>query len=295
MQTEIRDGRFSKLIEPNVEVKKVASGFVFTEGPIWHPVEHHLIFSDIPGNIMRKWDPKRGVSTYRQPSNMANGNAYDRQGRIVTCEHATSSVSRTAPDGTREVLASHIGDKELNSPNDIVVKSDGPIYFTDPDYGRREFFGIPRDKQLRYQGVYRLSSADNGLELLLDDFEQPNGLCFSPDESRLYVNDTPRGHIRVFDLGRDGSIGEGRVFAHVSGDGDGAPDGMKCDSAGNVYCTGPGGIHVFDPDGNALGVVLVPEVVANFAFGGAALDDVYVTASTSLYRFNVKVPGLAQF
>lgn len=295
MQTEIRDGRFSKLIEPSVEVKKVASGFVFTEGPIWHPVEHHLIFSDIPGNIMRKWDLKTGVSTYRQPSNMANGNAYDRQGRVVTCEHATSSVSRTAPDGTREVLASHIGDKELNSPNDIVVKSDGPIYFTDPDYGRREFFGIPRDKQLRYQGVYRLSPADNGLELLLDDFEQPNGLCLSPDESRLYVNDTPRGHIRVFDLGRDGSIGEGRVFAHVSGDGNGAPDGMKCDSAGNVYCTGPGGIHVFDPDGNALGVVLVPEVVANFAFGGTALDDVYVTASTSLYRFSVKVPGLAQF
>lgn len=295
MHVDKKDGKFDMVVGRDVRVEKLASGFVFTEGPVWHPREHFLLFSDIPGNTIRCWYPNEGVSTFRHPSNMANGNAYDRQGRIVTCEHATSRVSRTNLNGSIETLASHYSGSELNSPNDIVVKSDGAIFFTDPDYGRMEHFGFPRDKALGFQGVFRIDAEDGTLSLLADDFEQPNGLCFSPDESLLYINDTPRGHIRVFSVRPDGSITDCGLFAEVTGDGEGAPDGMKTDLEGNVYCTGPGGIHVFDPDGTCLGVVRIPEKVANFAFGGTDFTDVFVTASTSLYRFNVTIPGPAQF
>lgn len=294
MTTEQRDSRFGRLVETNTEVERLATGFDFTEGPIWHPSERHLIFSDMPGNIMRRWQDG-SVTTFRRPSNMANGNAYDKQGRIVTCEHATSRVTRTNLDGGIEVLASHYGEKELNSPNDIVVNNDGSIYFSDPDFGRREYFGVQREKDLDFQGVYRIPAGGGDLTLVAKDFEQPNGLCFSPDGSLLYINDTPKGHIRVFEVTPEGLIANGRVFAEVTGPGKGVPDGMKTDVEGNVYCTGPGGIHVLDSAGNDLGVVFVPESVANFAFGGEDYCDLFVTASTSLYRFRIKVPGPAQF
>jgi len=294
MKTEIRHSRFEAIVDVESEFEQLGTGFDFTEGPIWHPVEKHLTFSDMPGNIMRRWQ-NGTIETFRQPSNMANGNAYDRKGRMVTCEHATSRVIRTNLDGTIEVLASHYEGKELNSPNDVIVKSDGAIYFSDPDFGRLEYYGLLREKELDFQGVYRIDPGDNSLRLLIDDFGEPNGLCFSPDESLLYINDTANGHIRVFEVTVDGGIANDRLFAEVTGDGDGAADGLKSDTEGNVYCTGPGGIHVFDTDGNALGVVLLPEPAANFGFGGQDFCDVFVTASTSLYRFRVKVPGPTPF
>ena len=166
-----------------VELERVGTGFLFTEGPMWNRVEKHLIFSDMPGNIMRKWTPDGRIETFRQPSNMANGNYYDHQGRLITCEHATSRVTRTEPDGSISVLATHYDGKELNSPNDVVVKSDGSIYFTDPFFGRLKYYGVPRDRELDFCGVFRLDPAGGGLTLLASDFELPNGLCFSPDES----------------------------------------------------------------------------------------------------------------
>jgi gluconolactonase len=295
MSVEIRDERFIAVVGDNVEVEQLATGFDFTEGPIWHHREKHLIFSDMPGNHMRRWTAEGGIETFRQPSDMANGNAYDRTGRMVTCEHATSRVTRTEADGSITVLASHYDGKELNSPNDVVVKSDGGIYFSDPVFGRFEYYGVPREQDLDFQGVYRVNEDGSELILLADDFEQPNGLCFTKDESRCFVNDTPRGHIRVFDVNDDGTLMGGEVWAEVTGEGAGAPDGLKVDANDNVYCCGPGGVHVFATDRTCLGVIQVPEVTANFAWGGADMCDLFMTASTSLYRCRTKTPGLILF
>jgi len=222
---------------------------------------------------------------------MANGNYYDQQGRLITCEHATSRVVRTEPDGSITVLATHHDGKELNSPNDIIVKRDGSIYFTDPSFGRMEYYGVPRDQELPYQGVYRLDVDSGEVVLLADDFEQPNGLCFSLDESTLFVNDTMKAHIRAFDVKADGTVSGGRVWAEATGDRDGLCDGMKCDSQGNLYTTGPGGVHVFTPDATCLGIIYVPEGASNFSWGEDNLRSLFITAGTSLYRVRVKVPG----
>ncbi len=295
MNVEIRDEKFRAVVGDDVEIEEVGSGFEFTEGPIWNHVEKHLIFSDIPGNIMRRWRSDGSIEPWRQPSNMANGNTYDGEGRVVTCEHATSRVTRTERDGTLTVLATHYGDKELNSPNDIIVKSDGAIYFTDPGFGRMEYFGRPREQQLSFQGVYRLDPDSREVTLLVDDFDQPNGLCFSLEESQLFINDTMRAHIRVFDVNGEGLLENGRVWAGVTGGRDGAPDGMKIDSQGNLYVTGPGGIHVFDPDAACLGVIKMPQGCANFCWGDDDLKSLFVTASTSLYRVRVQVAGRRTF
>ena len=290
---EIRDPRIKDVVGDAVDIASVGSGFLFTEGPIWHPVEKHLTFSDIPDNCMYRWTAEDGIVTFRRPSNMANGNVYDTQYRIVTCEHATSRVTRTDSDGRITELASHFQGKELNSPNDVIVRSDGSIFFTDPVFGRREFFGKPREQELEIQGVYRIAPEDGFLHLIADDFEQPNGLCFSLDESRLFVNDTPRGHIRVFDLLPDGNVRGGEVWAKLEGEGAGVPDGLKVDSLSNVYCTGPGGIHIFDPNATCLGVILLPEKTANFNWGDDDLRTMFATSSTSVYRFRTKIPGRA--
>ena len=244
---------------------------------------------------MHRWTPKDGISTFREPSNMANGNAFDRQGRLVTCEHATSRLVRMEEDGEMKVLASHYDGRELNSPNDVVVKKDGAIYFTDPEAGRREFFGIPRPQDLPFCGVFRLGP--NGeLDLLVDDFQVPNGLCFSVDESKLFVNDTARRHVRSFDVSPEGNVSGGAVWAELGGsEGERPPDGMKVDSAGNLFTTGPGGIHFFDSEAHRLGAILLEENVANFAWGDEDLCSLFVTASTSLYRVRLKVPGLPAF
>ena len=295
MNVEVRDERFRAVIGDDVEIEEVGSGFEFTEGPIWNHVEKHIIFSDIPGNVMRRWRPDGSVETWRQPSNMANGNAYDREGRVVTCEHATSRVTRTEQDGSVTTLAAHYGDKELNSPNDIVVKRDGTVYFTDPGFGRMEYYGLPRPQELDFQGVYRLEPDTGELTMLAEDFDQPNGLCFSLDESQLFVNDTMRGHVRVFEVNQDGRLAKGRVWAELTGDRDGVPDGMKIDSGGNLYVTGPGGIHVFAPDATCLGVIYMPQGCANFCWGEDDMKSLFVTATTSLYRVRVQVAGRRMF
>lgn len=288
---EVRDERFRKVVGDDVAMERVATGFDFTEGPIWHPIERHLTFSDMPGDQMRRWSQGAGVTTFRRPSDKANGNAWDRQGRIVTCEHATSRVTRTEADGAITVLATRHGGKQLNSPNDIVVGRDGSVVFTDPTFGRMEYYGVPREPELDIRGVYRVGADPEHPVLLVDDFDQPNGLCFTPDERRILVNDTMRGHIRVFEVTDDGALSGGDVWAEVSGEGAGLPDGLKVDTAGNVYCTGPGGVHVFTPDAVCLGVILVPEVTANFTWGDDDLRSIFFTASTSLYRCHTRTPG----
>jgi gluconolactonase len=292
---EIRDLRIRAIVGDDVTFETLGTGFMFTEGPVWHPVEQHLTFSDMPGDIMRRWDAKGGVRTFRQPTAKSNGLAYDAEGRMLICEHATSKVTRLDANGALTTLASHHGDKELNSPNDIVVKRDGAIYFSDPTYGRMEGFGVLRQQDLSFQGVYRIDPISGTLRLLADDFAQPNGLCFSLDEKRMFINDTERQHIRVFDVAADGSLSGGQVWAETKGEGAGAPDGMKVDIVGNLYTCGPGGIHVFDPHATCLGVIKVPEYVANFCWGDGDYRSLYITASTSLYRIRTRIPGRPVF
>ncbi len=295
MSAEIRDPRFRSVVGNAVELERLATGFMFTEGPLWHPREKFLLFSDMPGNIIRRYSEADGVATFRQPSNMANGLTYDREGRLLACEHATSRVTRTEPDGSLTVLATHYDGRELNSPNDIVVAGDAAIYFSDPIFGRVEYYGVPREPELMFRGVYRIDPKSGALKLLVDDFDQPNGLCFSLDEKRLFINDTPRRHIRVFDVAADGTLANGRVWAETTGEGEGGPDGMKIDSAGNLFSCGPGGVHVFDPRGACLGVIRMPEPTANFTWGGDDYRTLFITASSSLYRTTVKVPGRPVF
>ena len=291
---EIRDPKFVSVVGDSVTFEKIATGFLFTEGPLWHAADKYLLFSDMPGDHLRKWTAQGGITTFRKPCGQSNGLAWDRQGRLIVCEHATSTVTRTEPDGRSTIIASHHDGKELNSPNDVVVKSDGGIYFTDPTYGRKEYFGNPRPLALDFRGLYRAEPDGSRLTLLVADFGQPNGLCFSLDERALFVNDTDRQHIRVFDVDNDGTLSNGGVWAETKGKGAGATDGMKLDAAGNLYCCGPGGIHVFAPDATSLGVINVPEYTANFCFGDDDLRSLYVTASTSIYRLRVRTPGTAQ-
>ena len=297
MNVDIRDDRFTQIVDPAARLEPVATGFDFLEGPIWHPGEQSVIFSDILGNSIYRWTEADGVSQLRRNSYMANGNSYDNQGRVVTCEHATSRVTRTdfANNGPLEVLATHYQGKQLNSPNDIVVKRNGIIYFTDPTSGRGEWVGVPREPELPFSGVYRLNPNNGDLTLLVDDFVKPNGLCFSHDETQLFVNDTIRQHIRVFDVLDDGTLGNGRLWAKLTGPWPGVADGMKVNSQGHVFSCGPGGIHIFTPDAVCLGVILLPEHTANFAWGDADLCSLYVTAATSLYRLRIKVPGWNTF
>lgn len=284
---------FAKIVPNGSELEKLATGFMFTEGPIWNAADGYLLFSDIPGNKIRKWTPAGGIEIFRKPSGKSNGLTLDKQGKLLACEHANRRVSRTESDGTVVTIADKYDGKNLNSPNDIVVKSDGSIYFTDPPYGLSAEFGNPGEQELPFQGVYRLSADGEMLTLLVDDFEKPNGIAFSPDESILYINDTDKVHIRAFDVNADGTISNGRVFVEVSGDEEGNVDGMKVDSEGNVYVTGPGGISVYKSSGKKLGRIDLPEVSANLAWGGEDWKTLYITASTSLYRIQLGVAGIA--
>jgi len=292
---DICDDRFLSVMESDTPLEVIADGFKFLEGPIWHPYEQHLIFSDIIGDTLYRWQPGEEPSLFRQPSHMANGNTYDRQGCLLTCEHATNRIRRTDPQGRIQILASHYGGKELNSPNDIVVKSDGNIYFTDPNSGRNAPYGVVRPRELSFQGVYQLVPETGVLTLLVDDFEKPNGLCFSLDEKMLFINDTARQHIRAFDVTTDGQLENGRLWAELTGDEVGVADGMKMDTAGRLFCTGPGGVHVFDQNAHLLGRILVPQQTANFAWGDRDLCSMYITASRTLYRIRVKTAGLKLF
>jgi gluconolactonase len=296
MPVLVQSENFLELVDENAELEQIVTGCAFTEGPIWMP-DGSLHFSDMPGDKRRRWHPEQGVTVLRDPSNKCNGMTRDNDGNLIVCEHVSSSLVRESPDGRRDTLAYHWQGKYLNSPNDVIVASDGSILFTDPTYGRMPGFGIERAEELGFQGVYRIppGGGQDQLQLLVDDFAQPNGLCFSPDESLLYVNDTVHAHIRVFDVGPEHALSNGRVFAAGIGTGDLASgelvDGMKLDERGNVYVTGPAGVWVFDPGGEHLGVILVPENVGNVNWGDADWRTLYIPASTSVYRMRLKTGG----
>ena len=278
--------QMSDLIDQQ-EPQRLATGFQFTEGPVWHP-DGYLLFSDIPPGIIYRWTPG-GITAFLTPSRRSNGLIFDRPGRLVACEHDGRQVSRMAGDGQMVTVAANYQGKRLNSPNDIVEHSSGSIYFTDP------FFGITKEtSELGFFGVFRVDP-DGRLTLLVSDPETPNGLAFSPDESILYVNDTFRRHIRAFNVQSDGSLSNDRVFITMTGDADGLPDGMKVDVQGNVYCTGPGGIWAIDPSGDHIGTIGFPETPANLAFGGQDNQTIYVTARTSLYSVRTNVPGIRTY
>ncbi len=292
------DPRFAEIIEPNAIVRQLGSGFTFTEGPLWHPHERTLIFSDMPADVRRRWSEGGGVVEIMRPSNKGNGMTYDADLNLLVCEHSTSSVARFRPDGTREVMCSHFDGRELNSPNDICVHADGSIYFTDPTFGRMEHFGVPRPLQMGFQGVYRLAPGHrpgDEPQLVSDRymFSQPNGLCFTPCGRWMWVNDTEQANIRMFDVAADGSLTNGRVFAsgiRESGRA-GVPDGMKADMNGNVYVTAPGGVWVYDFHGIRLGEIEVPEMVANLHWGGDDWSTLYLCACTSVYSVQTKATG----
>ncbi len=272
----------------STEMQELASGFKFTEGPVWHPAGY-LLFSDIPASIIYRWEPGKPAIPWRNPSGNSNGLTFDRQGRLIACEHGNRRVSRTQVDGSVVAVATHYQGKRLNSPNDVVVRSDGSIFFTDPPYGIK-----PEQKELPFHGVYRIAP-DGSLHLLVDDFDRPNGLAFSPDEKTLYVDDTTRRQIRAFDVAPDGSLSNGRIFAQMVSEMQGGPDGMKIDVQGNIYCTGPGGIWVYRPSGELVGIIAGPQLPANLAFGGPDRKTLYITARTSLYMLRTRVAGMSVF
>lgn len=293
---EIHDARFRHLIIANAGLDELHSDCRWAEGPVWFADLDCLVFSDIPNERLLRYVPGGGVSTFRAPSNFANGNTRDRQGRLVTCEHGTRRVTRTEVDGQITVLADRFEGKRLNSPNDVVVKSDGSIWFTDPTYGiLSDYEGYKAEPELASRNVFRLDPESGALSVVVDDFGQPNGLAFSPDESLLYVADSASSHdetwpshIRVFDVVNGRSLANGRVFAEID---KGLPDGFRVDLAGNVWTSAGDGVHCFAPDGTLLGKILVPQTVANLTFGGPRRNRLFITATTSLYAVYLATTG----
>lgn len=262
-------------------IDKLAGDYTFTEGPIWVAARNELLFSDIPAShIIRFRDGK--FTTFRARSGNSNGLTLDKQGRLIACEHGPRRVTRTETDGTITVLADRYRGRRLNSPNDVVVKSDGAIYFTDPPYGVRH-----EDREMNFQGVYRIAPDGKTLTLVARDFIKPNGLAFTPDEKILYIDDTERGHIRALDVAPNGTLANSRVFTSAPG-----ADGMKVDTEGNVYCACLGGVMVFDRSGKHLGTLATAEQPTNCAFGDADWKSLYITCRPSLYRVRLSVPGI---
>jgi gluconolactonase len=289
---EARDPRFAAFVLHNAPVKKLATGFDWAEGPVWMGDAGCLLFSDIPNNRIMRWSPD-GLTTYRQPSNYANGHTRDRQGRLVSCEHGERRVTRTEWDGSITVLADRHAGKRLNSPNDVIVASDGAIWFTDPHYGiGTDYEGFKSDQELPCQ-VYRIDTSGQ-IEAVITDMNCPNGLAFSPDEKRLYVADTGRmfqsdpQNIRVFDM-VGGRPVNGRVFHTIS---PGCADGIRTDTDGNLWSSAGDGVHCLSPEGHLLGKILIPEAVSNICFGGRAKHQLFITATTSLYSVTLNRKGV---
>lgn len=303
------------IVPADATVEKVGDGFKFLEGPVWVHAkgQGYLLFSDIPANVIRKWDPKNGFSVFLEKSGFtgtitpdvggqsnngfevvnligSNGITIDKQGRIVFCTHGDREVVRLEKNGKRTVLASRYEGKRLNSPNDLVFKSDGSLYFTDPPSGLRDGDKNPQ-KELPFNGVYRLSKGK--LTLLAKDFVRPNGIAFSPDEKYLYVNDTVRKVIERFEVQPDGGVTNRKIITDMNSDtAPGAPDGMKVDKQGNIYCTGPKGFWIMSPEGKHLVTIKTKELPANLNWGDADAKTLYLTARTGLYRIHLNIAGV---
>ena len=292
MSFELTRPEFAAYTLHNAPLKRLATGFDWAEGPVWFGDQAALLFSDIPNNRILRWS-EDGLTTFRAPSNFANGHTRDAQGRLISCQHGTRSVTRTEWDGSVTTLADSFDGKPLNSPNDVVTSRDGAIWFTDPHYGiQSDYEGFKSAQHLPCH-VYRLDP-DGGLEAVITDMNCPNGLCFDAEETQLYVADSGRVnrgdplHIRVYDMVQ-GRPQNGRVFHKVNA---GLSDGMRMDGDGNLWSSAGDGVHCISPDGRLLGKVLVPEVVSNICFGGRAKNRLFITATTSLYAIYLNLRGI---
>ncbi len=295
---EVIDGRFRNLLTGHGRVERLWTGSRWAEGPAWFGAGRYLVFSDIPNNQMMRYDDCDGhMSTFRQPSNNSNGNTTDPQGRLVTCEHLTRRVTRTEYDGSIIVLADRFKGKRFNSPNDVVVKSDGSIWFSDPSYGiMTDYEGIKAPMELDRCDVYRIDGQTGDITIVADDFMKPNGIAFSPDESMLYIADTglshnPDGpkHIRGFKLNGDGkTLGASKVFAECTV---GMFDGFRVDKQGRIWSSAGDGVHCYDPDGDLIGKIKLPEICANVCFGGPLRNRLFMCGTTSLYSTYLAVNG----
>lgn len=271
------------IVMPGAALAKLAGGMQFVEGPVW--LNGALVFSDIPANTLWKWSASDGLTVFRKPSGHANGNTLDRAGRLITCEHSNRRVSILEADGTVRTLVERSNGRRFNSPNDVVVKSDGSVWFTDPSYG----LPSPESREQALNQVYRLDPRTGNVAIVASDFDMPNGLCFSPNEDLLYVSDSgsPR-HVRVFTVNPDGTLAGGRVFCRIEV---GVPDGIRCDASGRLYVSAADGVHVFSPSGAETGRIFVPETTANLCFGGPDGRTLFITASTSLYSIKLRTAG----
>jgi gluconolactonase len=295
------DERFHRLVNSNARLERLYEGCRWAEGPAYFPAGRYVVWSDIPNDRMLRYDEmSNAVGLFRQPAGYSNGNTVDRQGRLVSCEHGNRRVSRTEHDGSITVIASHCDGKRLNSPNDVVVKLDGSIWFTDPSYGiDTDYEGHKAESEIGACHVYRVDALSGEIRIVADDFVRPNGIAFSLDERHLYVADTgashvkdgPR-HIRRFDIGDDGRLSGGDVFATCTS---GVFDGFRLDDAGRIWTSAGDGVHCYHPDGTLIGKVLVPEVVANVVFGGPKRNRLYICGTTSLYAIAVQVNGAKTF
>ncbi|HEV2604482.1 MAG TPA: SMP-30/gluconolactonase/LRE family protein [Microvirga sp.] len=297
----VLDERFRRLFNSNARLEKLYEGCRWAEGPAYFPAGRYLVWSDIPNDRMMRYDETSGhVSVFRHPAGYSNGNTVDRQGRLVTCEHGNRRVTRTEFDGSITVIADRYQGKRLNSPNDVVVKSDGSIWFTDPAYGiDSDYEGHKSESEIGACNVYCVDPQSGEIRVVADDFVRPNGIAFSPDERRLYIVDTgathqkdgPR-HMRVFDVGEGGKLSGGEVFATCTA---GLFDGFRCDTEGRIWTSAHDGVHCYHPDGTLIGRIQVPEVVANVCFGGPKRNRLYICGTTSLYALMGPVNGAKTF
>jgi gluconolactonase len=289
-----RAAEFARCVSADAPVTKLAGDMGFIEGPVWIKSAGVLVFSDIPGDELKQWNTTKGVTSFRQPSRNANGNTLDLAGRLLTCEHSGRRISLQEEDGTVKTLIDSFEGRRLNSPNDVIVRSDGTVWFTDPEYGLKNKPGTKEkeDKQQPGNYVYRHDPKSGKTTAVVKDFVQPNGLAFSPDEKKLYVADsgTPR-HIRVFDVAANGTVSGGRVFCSID---KGGPDGIRVDRDGRVWSSAGDGVHIFGPDGTRIGKILVAEAPANLCFGGVDGKTLFMTARKSLYAVQVKVSGASR-
>jgi gluconolactonase len=292
---EIIDPGFKSYVMRNAPVRQIATGFDWVEGPVWFGDANCLLFSDIPNNRIMRWIPGVGTSVYREPSGFSNGHTRDREGRLVSCQHGSRSVTRTERDGTITVIADGYQGKRLNSPNDVVVQSDGSIWFTDPHYGIMTNYEGHKAEQELPCNVYRVDPRTGAIKAVATDFGCPNGLVFSPDERLLYISDTGRmfgdgpAHIRVFTVGEGGTLSGGAVFHVIS---PGKADGMRVDSDGNLWSSAADGVHCINPHGDLIGKLFVPETVSNLCFGGRGSHKLFITATTSVYAVSLNRQGV---